>query len=567
MIKDIQTPQNKKCLKAPNNSKKLSFKNKMGISLAAIAFALGIGSFSLIGKSNDTLTIGVTKDIAEDKYENVVPLFSNEDGTTLLTTVGSKKLFITEDSIADLTQTPEAPEIPKTTYSPEVPEASTTPLLEAPEDLETQESEEAQDVANKLHLISTTDKNDELVTGFTYKKYMEQLIEINKETLSNLYRVTANGGMFLRSSPELKDNKTLSIPEESILIGGKPQDNDLLWTNVLYFNGSTISKGFVSGKFLEKINQVPNTIEQSVAKKLNENEYKKFIADLFSQEKNYLGIDVSYIDPKALDELLQGNIKLPKNIERRSGEKVDISNYERSIDYVFFKVTGTRPLSKTLEEGKIAPYKEIAEVCEKNKVPFGVYLYSTCTTSKEAKEEYVMFANHLKNLKSYAYFLLPAAIDIEVMNENDRQYKVSIDELTNSKIELTNSIEKEFGKTILYIPRNAYDERLQSRILDLPKYQAGLKSGKSDIWHVAPLNNRAHSEALARTAKTEPVTMKQIVLDAKIHKNPHDLIDINLMDKVAYNEYITGRYIDFDPPIIKGKKGRIVFAKNDKEGR
>jgi len=537
MIKDVKNPKDLKCLKKPSLLQKLKLKNKMGISLAAIALALGIGSFSLLGK-NDTLTMGITKDIAEDKYENSIPLFFDKEGKKLLTTIDNKKLIITLDNVND------------------------------------------SDKNDELHLISTINENDEMVTGYTYKKYMSQLTEIDKETSSNLYRVTSDNGIFLRSSPELKDNKLLSIPSDTILIGSKPQEDKMLWTNVLYYNGATISKGYASGKFLEKVSDFYDVITTNHAKKSNDTTTKSFenestknitelddnnVLDHFSPQDNLVGIDISYMSPNILDKLLNGDIKLSDVVENKFGKKTDISRYDKHIDYVFFKVLGTQPLSKSLKKEAATPYKEFAEICEKNNIPFGVYISTTCTNIKEAKQEYQWLSESLEDLHTFSQFLLPVVLNVEVGNNKDRQYSVSKNTLTDSKIALANMIEKDFGRTILYVPRNAYDERLNSRILDLEQYQNGLNNGKSDIWHVAPLHNKLHREALERTSKTEPITMKQIALDVKVNKNNNDLVDINLMSAEALENYISGRYNFSDG--VYGKKGAIYFTQNDRDER
>lgn len=543
MIKDIQVPQNKKCLRKSNNSQKLSFKNKMGISLAAIALALGIGSFSLTGKSNNNLILGVTRDIAEDQYENSIPIFSDEYGKTLLTTIDNKKLIITQENIVNLSKNTEKSE---------------------------------QQGSDKLHLISTIDKNNKMITGYTYKKYMDQLIELDKETSSNLYRVTAEGGVFLRSSPELKDNKLLSIPKESILIGAQPLDGNLLWTDVLYFNGSAISKGFVSGKFLEKLQSANSNLIEIMKSNLKQNENKpenqseptnnqpeeelSNVQKLLAPEKNLVCIDVSYMTPKTLDKLLQGTLQIPGTVKNIYNIKTNLSKYDRKINCVFFKAAGTKVYSTNLKQGTPTTFKEFAEVCEKNNIPFGVYCYSTSTNKKEAELEYKWFSEVLKQLVQYEQFKMPVAIDVEVAGKRDRQAKVPIKQLTDAKIHLTNLLEEDFGKTILYIPRNAYHENLNSRIFDLAYYQDNLKSGPSHIWHVTPLHSKTHKEALENTASTEPVTMMQVALDIPMTKRKGDLIDINLIDKDAFAEYKSEKYIFSN--FVYGKHGKIYFSKN-----
>ena len=65
------------------------------------------------------------------------------------------------------------------------------------------------------------------------------------------------------------NNKLTSIPEGSILIGGQAEKSDLLWTNVVYFNGSTITKGVVTGKYLEDITNANNIAKSNDISKDN----------------------------------------------------------------------------------------------------------------------------------------------------------------------------------------------------------------------------------------------------------------------------------------------------------
>ena len=211
----------------------------------------------------------------------------------------------------------------------------------------------------------------------------------------------------------------------------------------------------------------------------------------------------------------------------------------------------------------------MAEVCIKNKVPFGFYCYSTAKTLEEAKIEYSLFSDTIKEIKDNPYHLLPLAIDIEVANNKDRHYSATLEEVTNSKIALTNMLEKDFGKTILYIPRNAYNKNLKSRILNLDQYQKGISSGNSDIWHVTPIGGKLHKQSMAEIR--EHVTANQIALDVKVNNNKNNLVDINLIDKEAFENYTNGKYrnkgveIDMTNDKKTPTKEKVVAPNNDFE--
>ena len=202
------------------------FKNKMGFKIAALALALGIGSFSIISKYDDGVTLGVTRDIAGDIYGKEIPLFSDPKGKNLLTTIGSKKLLIAMDDIENFPN------------------------------------------SKVLHLVSVINDDNKLVSGYTYQKYINQPTRISTDNASFLYRVNAKNGINLRETPEISDNKVLSIPAESILLGAKSdEETKEKWTNVVYFNGGTVNTGFVSGKYLESLYNTNNHFDNVIKKR------------------------------------------------------------------------------------------------------------------------------------------------------------------------------------------------------------------------------------------------------------------------------------------------------------
>lgn len=283
--------------------------------------------------------------------------------------------------------------------------------------------------------------------------------------------------------------------------------------------------------------------------------------DAHSPVGNVFGIDVSHINPKILDKLLKGDIQLSDYVEHISGQKTNLSQFNRDIQFVYIKAIGTAPFSKELKKGKATPYKELAEVCKKNKIPFGFYCYSTAKTLEEAKQEYNLFSETIKQIQDNPYHLLPLAIDVEVANTKDRHYSASMKDVTNSKIALANLLEKDFGKTILYVPRNAYNKNLKSRILDLEQYQKGISSGNSDIWHVTPIGNKLHKQSMVEIS--EHVTANQIALDVKVNNNRNNLVDINLIDKEAFEKYTSGRYKKLALETNKKEVAKATINKSD----
>jgi len=101
-------------------------------------------------------------------------------------------------------------------------------------------------------------------------------------------------------------------------------------------------------------------------------------------------------------------------------------------------------------------------------------------------------------------------------------------------------LEAKLGKTKLYTGRNACDPSLASCFLDIDQYQSLLKSGPSALWFVSPLKSKIHAKSLEKFSKY--ITSKQIILDAKVGNNPNNLIDVNVINSEAFNNYINCTY-------------------------
>ena len=494
---------------------KKTFINKMGIKIAALALALGISSYAFIDdgeKASNTiptienkaekqvskknLTLALAKSLNENSE---IPIFKDNNGDTIIATLNKNTLIISKEKF--------------------------------------KESEN-----NNLHLVSAITPNEQVITGYIYRKNLSNITYIDEKNSCSLYKVTSDNGINLRSSPEINDNKLIGIPTNSILLGSLPNSNNKdLWTKVIYFNGTSINEGFVSGRYLEKVAHIVD-------------KYKKENIDLdyYINNDNVVGIDVSHIKPEILDNLLKGNIKLSNLAENRYGKKVDISNLSnKKINFVYIKLFGSSFISETLKRGRDTPYKKLAQICEDNNIPYGFYYYSTCVTPEEAKQEYTWISEALETLDNTKYNLLPFAIDVEVHSEKDRQNKVSIKDLTNSKNVLANLIENDFGKTILYTSRNACDNDLASKILDIEQYQANLHSGESHIWFVSPEHSKLHKESMDKII--DYVKARQIALDIKTDNSKYNLIDINIINEQAFADYISGKYKNYDRFIARDK--------------
>ena len=499
---------------------KKTFINKMGIKLAALALALGIGSYTLMDddtleeietKTNtvtksvhpkETITLALTNASIENRDETEIPIFKSKDGKSIIATIDKNTLIISKETFED----------------------------------------NLEDTQHNLHLVSAITPDDQVITGYIYRGNLSNITYLNNKNSCSLYKVTSGNGINLRTSPELGDNKLVGIPTNSILLGSIPnRDTNDLWTKVVYFNGTSISEGYASGKYLEKVAHI-----------VDKQKKKNIDLDYDVENDNVVGIDVSHLKPEILDNLLKGNIELSSLVENRYGEKIDISDFaEQKINFVYIKLFGSSFMSKELKKGKDTPYIKLAQICEDNNIPYGFYYYSTCTNPVEARQEYKWISDALKKLDNSKYHLLPFAIDVEVHSDKDRQNKVPVEQLTNSKIILANLLENDFGKTILYTSRNACDSALASKILDIEQYQRNLNSGESHIWFVSPEDSKAHKNSMNKFK--DYVRARQIALDVKTGKSRYNLIDINIIQEEAFKKYISGEYKNYGRIIARDK--------------
>lgn len=489
-----------KDLKKPKLSEKiLKYKKALGIGLLSIAATIGIGRTYI----DDPVTLGIVSDRADDKLENGVPLYSDPNTSKLVTVLPDGALIISNDKITNS--------------------------------------------SNQVLKVSALNEKSEKVNGYVPSKYVENSILIHSK--SELYKVNEEKGVPLRRSPRVKDdNKIGSIANGTIVIGKNNNNN---WTHVVIFTKQSLQTGFVSSQCLQALdktaygiakspqkNSFINSVDTSKQVKIPQREVK---IDSSIQKGQVFGIDIHDIPPQLLEQILTGKVKIPEKVRTNTGANIDFSALNNKVPrFVYIKLLGSTILNTNITKGKDTPYKELSAVCEKLKVPYGFYYYSTCITEDEAKQEYQWISEYMKKLGPRKYNLLPLSLDVEIYDNRDRQFRVSKSDLTNSKIALANMVENEFGKTIIYTSGNTCNS-----ILDIEQYQKGLNSGNSGVWFVSPPYSPAHMKAYEKVKRH--VFSRQIALGASLGisvpegmKEP--LIDINIFNEKDFKECIEGKY-------------------------
>lgn len=364
-----------------------------------------------------------------------------------------------------------------------------------------------------------------------YLKEKEPKIKKQVDTSSDSYV-----NLKMREKPSLDGKIKVEIPNGTIItINSEDLENTVNednydWVKIQLEDGT---EGYVAQKYLvdyeEREEEIQNGEEISIAENSEE----------------VIGIDVSTIEPQILDQLLKGEIQIPNTVNTANLGELDLSKYNnKDIKYVYLKL-GATGYGTNFSFVDFENYKELAKICEENKVPYGFYYYSTCINNEEAEQEAKRIEMLMDSLESKKYNVLPLAIDIELVSNGDRQARTGItqeeiqaeiDELTKVKAYLTNLVESTQGKTILYTSRNVV-EVPTSKIMDLSEYNDLIESGDSDVWFVVPEGNTTHGQSLENILQTEDasVTMKQIVQDGILPNGSG--YDIDVMTKDMYIKY------------------------------
>ena len=453
-------------IKKPSITDKIKkFKNKIGIGLLALTAA--IGSYYCL--NDRKLTVGMVSIPKDSVFQRDVPLYEEADSIYVVGLVKNNSLVIIKDEI--------------------------------------------EKNGKNFYKVSSISRNFKELNGYIPTGLVNDLIDL--EANSTLCRTKSRDNLNLRSSGEVGNNKIDSIPDGTIVICNGV---DQKWANVTYITKDSIKKGFASSKYLRTMvieedkeldkNSDEATKKEFVAKNPLNNVDIKYTA----HKERVFGIDISDTPPKLLEKILTGKIKIPKYVSTINRPSVNLSRYPNRIpNFVYIKLAASGYRSEKLKLCKPSPYGEMANICEKLCIPYGFYYYSTCLDNDEAEKEYEYISELLGNMdkEKLNYNVLPFVIDVEIFDDNDRHFRAPREDVTNAKIHLTNKLEKEFGKTILYSALNTL-----STVIDIEQYQKGLTMGSSYVWLVNSRKLPDYTEAY--DAVKDYVAAKQIVLDAKI---------------------------------------------------
>ena len=442
------------------------FKKILGIGALAASIAIGNSFIS----SKDSYYIGIVSDLPNDAFENGIPIYKSLDSSQLVTVLNDGTLIITHDNIKE-------------------------------------------DKNIRIKASCLNNKNEK-ITGYIPKEYVQNSVNVDSDYA--LYKVNSEKGVNLRNTPNISDNNKISALPNGTIVLGKSKNNE--WSKIIHITKTSLQEGYSASQFLAPYSaEIKQELEKSFSNEENiKNSNAKEIPNIKYnvQNGNVFGIDICDLPPKMFEKLLTGNLPIKETIQTTRFPKVDLGKYpNRKPNFVYLKLAASGYRSNQLKQGSPTPFKQMSEICEKLGVPYGFYYYSTCTNEQEAQMEYNWIIENMDKLEKTQYNLLPLALDVEIADDKDRQFMVSREQLTNSKIKLANMVEQKYGKTILYSAMNTLET-----ILDIEQYQKGLNSGNSAVWLVTPSKRfLKHPQVMAEYEKVkEHVVGEQIVLDAFI---------------------------------------------------
>lgn len=293
---------------------------------------------------------------------------------------------------------------------------------------------------------------------------------------------------------------------------------------------------------------------------------------------NVTGIDVSTLSPDVLREILQNGIS---ERTRSVHGTFDTSQLAGKIGYVYIKIGAS-----TYGNGKLATldydnYIEQVAVCEELGVPYGFYYYSTAINVEEANMELNCIQERIEDLRQRYDMknnLLEIAVDVELSDSRDRQYRGNIQEQTEAKAALINGIQEQnlSNKVLIYGPGRVMQPDLD-QIFDLG-YLSTLLSNPEDVglWQCSLMDRNGNQKSdVAKFMYYAQqfgfdTTMCQSGLDLFVESNNKvlGLIDVNNMDFNHFNKLINKEKtkenitytLEFEQPNEDNKNEKPVYS-------
>lgn len=444
-----------------------------------------IGGDRVVAKDNDFMWIPV---IYVDEYGNLAEAFICNDYLTMLGEIDlvkedtdTRTMKVYTDG-GDLNLRSET-ELDESNIIVTIPNNSI--VIKLPE---------KEKVANsyKWTKIRYTDSEGNTFEGWVINNYIKEAelvkmrVDTSKEGKLNL-NVRKEPSTSSKKVASIEHDTVIEVPEEYIENRIHDENNNREWMRVDLKDGTF---GYVDYSYLRR--------EQAKAKddKTVEDEgvlTQKEMDEMFEKMSvrptgNVVGIDSVAYTPEKLEELLTSKNAIPSEVYYQGSDRYDTADIQGKVDFVLISV-GARGWGKAgnmVDSGD--QYKRLAEVCERNKIPYGFYFYSTALYFEEADEEINYCRNAINSLKDTKYNVLPLIVDFETLTIRDENGNITAqsrligNDITDIAAYWLNQSEKYFGKTMIYTAPINMTEGGYDYIINLKRLNEKVHSGKPDFW-------------------------------------------------------------------------------------
>lgn len=418
---------------------------------------------------------------------------------------------------------------------------------------------EKEKVANsyKWTKIRYTDSEGNTFEGYVVDNYIREaeLVKMRVDTAKD-----GKLNLNVRKEPSISSEKVASIehdtvievPEEYIDNRVHDEENHREWMRVDLKDGTF---GYVDYSYLKR-EKTKEKEDKSIEVEgmLNQKELDEIFEKMSVRSTgNVVGIDSVAYTPEQLEELLTSKNAIPSEVYYQGSDRYDTADIQGKVDFVLISV-GARGWGKAgnmVDSGD--KYKKLAEVCEKHKIPYGFYFYSTALTFEEADEEINYCRNAINSIEDRKYNLLPLVADFETHVERDAdgnviaQSRLIGNDITDIAAYWLNQSEKYFGKTMIYIAPRNMTEGGYDYIINLERLNEKVHSGKPDFWIPAMRYSNDYTKIqgqkyLDPLENNMDIKIIQTILDSNNKESGLPKVDINIATKENIREIIEKRW-------------------------
>lgn len=396
--------------------------------------------------------------------------------------------------------------------------------------------------------IYTTDNEGNTIEGRVKVTDYDEIGVIPKkdlETYTHMYEVVGDAG-YIRKSPKIEGNIVGKLENGDYVLGTEIDEND--WAQAFLISDGEIIKGHISGDEIRELEQSENVTEIINNK------------TTVAEKRMVTGIDVSYITPENLRQIVQSPNAIPTTVNGNYIENLDVGDIAGNIDYVMIRI-GASGYGDTFSIVKDDEQDEnligCVRVLEECEVPYGFYYYSTANNEDEMYEEYAYIKSMLDRMgTNRRYNRMPFAIDREQSRYMDEETGEIVEASRVNGIDATGILAKQyelysnlFNDVYLYMGAEDIGE---GGIINLDEFER-LTGSPAELWFPATrLEDGSLSwytnmklDSIGENARN--IVMTQTVINASL-KDGYDyndsiIVDLNTMDRNDFDRAIRGKKI------------------------